>query len=90
VALLQLKEHAVNMMINKFLLLDSVYNRNTREDGTIRRIYETNGGAMYEVTMPQQDDDGTTGYYVSDWAEDVLQLSDNALKFSSNHGLKAH
>jgi hypothetical protein len=63
-----------------------VYNRNTKEDGVVRRIYEMNRAAMYEVTIPQQEDAWTTGYYVSVWAEDVLQFSHNTLKFSGDHG----
>lgn len=46
-----------------------------KEDGTIRRIYETNGIATYEVAVPQNRDSWTGGYYISDWAEGVLQLS---------------
>ena len=64
-------------MKEKFKLKDFVYNRNTKEDGTIRRIYETNGVATYEVAVPQNCDSWTGGYYISDWAEDVLQLSTN-------------
>jgi hypothetical protein len=64
-------------MKEKFKLKDFVYNRNTKEDGTIRKIYETNGVAMYEVAVPQNRDSWTGGYYISDWAEDVLQLSNN-------------
>ena len=76
----------------KFKLTDLVYNRNTKEDGTIRQTYETNGAAMYEVAVPQQRDTWAAGYYLSDWAEDVLQLSNNELLKSSkaNHALKAY
>jgi hypothetical protein len=64
-------------MKQNFQLTDLVYNRNTKEDGTIRRIYETNGVAMCEVGVPQERDSWVYGYYISDWAEDVLQLSNN-------------
>jgi hypothetical protein len=64
-------------MKDKFKLEDFVYNRNTKEDGTIRQIYETHGVAMYEVAVPQNRDSWTGGYCISDWAEDVLQLSTN-------------
>ena len=79
-------------MKEKFKLKDLVYNRNTKEDGTVRQIYETNGVAMYEVAMPQNRDSWAGGYYMSDWAEDVLQLSNNELLKSStaNHALKAY
>jgi len=74
-------------MKENFQLKDFVYNRNTKEDGTIRRVYETNGVAMYEVAVPQKRDTWAAGFYFSDWAEDVLQLSNNALLKSStaNH-----
>ncbi len=58
-----------------FQLGDLVYNRNTKEDGAIRRAYETNGAAMYEVAVPQLRDSWAGGYYISDWAEDVLRFS---------------
>ena len=64
-------------MKEKFKLNDFVYNRNTKEDGTIRQIYETNGVAMYEVAVPQNRDTWAAGYCFSDWAEDVLQFSTN-------------
>jgi len=56
---------------------DLVYNRNTKEDGAIRRAYNSNGARVYEVAVPQKGDSWAGGYYVSDWAEDVLQLSTN-------------
>jgi len=70
-------------MKDRFQLKDLVYNRDTKEDGTIKRIYETNCAAMYEVAVPQQRDTWAAGYYISDWAEDVLQLSNNELLKSS-------
>ena len=77
-------------MKEKFKLKDLVYNRNTKEDGTIRQIYETNGVAMYEVAVPQNRDSWTGGYYISDWAEDVLQLSTNeTLKVSTAKAVHA-
>ena len=79
-------------MKENFQLRDLVYNRNTKEDGTIRRVYETNGAAMYEVAVPQQGDSWRGGYFISDWAEDVLQLSNNEpLKSSrADRALQAH
>ncbi len=64
-------------MTKKFQLGDLVYNRDTKEDGSIRRVYETNGATMYEVAVPQKGDSWAGGYYISDWAGDVLQLSNN-------------
>ncbi len=79
-------------MKENFQLKDLVYNRNTKEDGTIRRVYETNGVAMYEVAVPQKRDTWAAGFYLSDWAEDVLQLSNNALLKSSRavHAFRAY
>ena len=71
-------------MPNNFRLTDFVHNRRTKEDGIITRVYEENGATMYEVAVPRQGDSWAAGYYISDWAEDVLQLSNNeALKSSA-------
>jgi hypothetical protein len=79
-------------MKENFRLKDLVCNRNTKEDGTIRRIYETNGVATYEVAVPQNRDSWAGGYNISDWAEDVLQLSTNEpLKASrATHAFRAY
>jgi len=79
-------------MKQNFQIRDLVYNRNTKEDGTIRRIYETNGAAMYEVAVPQQADSWAGGFYISDWVEDVLQPSNNErLKSSTTkHAFKVY
>jgi hypothetical protein len=64
-------------MTRKFQRGDLVYNRGTKEDGAVRHAYETNGSTMYEVAVPRDGDSWVAGWNVSDWAEDVLQLSDN-------------
>jgi hypothetical protein len=64
-------------MTGNFQHRDLVYNRNTKEVGVIRRAYNSNGAAMYEVAVPQRGDSWAGGYYISDWAEHVLQLSSN-------------
>jgi hypothetical protein len=64
-------------MNGKFQPRDLVYNRNTTEDGAIRKVYETHGATMYEVAVPMHGDAWASGFCISDWAEDVLQLSDN-------------
>jgi len=64
-------------MTNKFQVRDLVYNRDTKEDGLIRRTYETNGAAKYEVAVPLTRDSWGGGYCISDWAENVLQPSSN-------------
>ena len=65
------------MLTTKFQLGDLVYNRDTREDGLIRRVYERNGATMYEVALPRMKDSWGRGYCISDWAENVLQPSSN-------------
>lgn len=74
-----LKRGLKGLMTNKFQLRDLVYNRDTREDGLIRRVYERNGAATYEVAVPLMKDSWARGYCISDWSEDVLQLSNNEL-----------
>jgi hypothetical protein len=64
-------------MTNNFQHRDLVYNRNAKEDGSVRRAYNSNGVRMYEVAVPQRGDSWAGGHYISDWAEDVLQLSGN-------------
>ena len=64
-------------MNGKFQPRDLVYNRNTTEHGAIRKVYETQGATMYEVAVPMHGDAWGSGFCISDWAEDVLQLSDN-------------
>jgi len=61
----------------KFHHRDLVHNVNTKEDGAVRRVYETKGVTMYEVAVPFQGDAWAPGHNISDWAEDVLQLSNN-------------
>lgn len=64
-------------MAKKFQPGDLVYNRATREDGAVMRVYETNGSTILEVGVPKFGDSWSGGCYLSDWAEDVLQLSKN-------------
>ena len=64
-------------MTGKFQFRDLVYNMNTKEDGAIRRVYETRGITMYEVAVPIQGDAWASGHNISDWTEDVLQPSNN-------------
>jgi hypothetical protein len=70
----------------KFQSRNLVYNRNTKEDGAIRKAYETNGAMMYEVAVPKKGDSWASGFYVSDWREDVLQSSNNLSLKSSTSG----
>ncbi len=58
-----------------FRVDDLLHNRNTHEDGAVRRVYERNGLIMYEVWVPKLAGSWKLGHHVSDWAENVLELS---------------
>jgi len=64
-------------MTGKYQFRDLVYNANTKEDGAIRKMYQTNGATMYEVAVPMHANAWAPGFYISDWFEDVLQPSNN-------------
>lgn len=64
-------------MTAKFKLRDWVYNSITKEDGAITRVYETSGAAMYEVAVAKCSESRDAGFYISDWAGDLLQPSTN-------------
>jgi hypothetical protein len=48
-------------MTGNFQHRDLVYNRNTKEDGVIRRVYQSKGATMYEVAVPQGGDSWAGG-----------------------------
>ena len=60
-------------MIPKFSMDQILFNRNTKEKGTVARVYESNGVTMYEVRVPLDIQGFSIGSNVSDWAEDVLE-----------------
>jgi hypothetical protein len=71
----------------KFGIGALLHNRNTKEDGLVTRVYQFGGEQefMYEVAVPVLRDTWAGNYYVSDWAESTLELSDNlTLKSSGN------
>lgn len=81
------KERSRALMTAKFQRGDVVYNRDTKEDGAVRRRYETYGDTVYEVAVTKLGDSWVAGYYVSDWAEDILQPSTNErLRSSTKKG----
>jgi hypothetical protein len=56
-------------------------NRDTKEDGLVKRIYKVSGGVvMYEVSVRAVKD----SHYISDWAEGALDLSTNATPLPSD------
>ena len=58
---------------------ECVYNRDTKEHGLVMQAYEKDGVTMYKVWLPATPNSLRWGHFVSDWAEDVLELSDNVL-----------
>ena len=58
---------------------EGVYNRDTKEHGLVMQAYEKDGVTMYKVWLPATPNSLRWGHFVSDWAEDVLELSDNVL-----------
>ena len=50
----------------------TLFNRNTKEKGTVGRIYESDGVTMYEVSIPVDYRGVLIGSNVSDWTEDIL------------------
>jgi len=60
-----------------------VYNRNTKEEGLVRRVYENDGITMYRVWLLAGTVSLAWGYVVSDWAEGVLESSKNVAAVGS-------
>jgi len=50
-----------------------LHNRNTNEDGLVKRVYEVGGAVMYEVSIPAT----PLTYNISDWGESPLEPSSN-------------
>jgi hypothetical protein len=67
-----------------FRLNEGVHNRNTKEHGLVRQVYEKDGVTMYKVWLPATTNSLRWGYFVSDWAEGVLEPSDNVLVKSAS------
>jgi hypothetical protein len=65
----------------KFHIGVLLHNRNTKEDGLVTRVYQPAdcGKIMYEVAVPILPGTWAGRHYVSDWAESVLEFSDNAI-----------
>jgi hypothetical protein len=61
---------------HSFRLNEGVCNRNTKEHGLIRQIYEKDGVTMYKVWLPAITNSLRWGHFVSNWAEGVLEPSD--------------
>jgi hypothetical protein len=70
----------------KFSVGVLLYNVNTREDGLVTKAYQSaeTGEPMYTVNVPVRDSTWALGHLISDWAERVLELSDNAMLKNSD------
>jgi hypothetical protein len=55
----------------KFNIGALLHNRNTNEDGLVKRVYEVGGAVMYEVLVPAS----PITYNISDWGEAPLEAS---------------
>jgi hypothetical protein len=58
---------------------ECVYNRDTKELGLVREVYEKDGVIMCGVWLPATPNSLRWGHFVSDWVEDVLEPSDKIL-----------
>ena len=63
-------------MVRKFQHRALLYNSITKEFGAVRQAHERDGVIIYEVAVPK-DGKSWIGFYLSDWPEDALELSDN-------------
>jgi hypothetical protein len=57
----------------KFNIGALLHNRNTNEDGWVRRVYRVGGAVMYEVSVPAT----PLMYNTSDWDESPLELANH-------------
>jgi hypothetical protein len=63
--------------VAKFHAGQLLYNRKTKEDGFICRVFADRGIIMYEVWVPKEPNSWKAGYWISRWFELVLKLSGN-------------
>jgi hypothetical protein len=63
-------------MVRKFQHRALLYNPITKEFGAVRQSREMDGVMIYEVAVPK-DGKSWVGFYLSDWPENALELSDN-------------
>ena len=59
----------------KFSIDEVLFNRNTKENGTVGRVDESNGITMYQVRVPVDPRWHPAGCHISDWTEDTLELT---------------
>ena len=61
----------------KFHTGQLVYNRSTKEDGLVSRVFADDGIITYEVWVPQITDSWAPGHWISHWLGHLVQLSGN-------------
>jgi hypothetical protein len=66
------------LMIEKFRKGMLLHNPETKEDGLVKRVYQTDQQTMYEVWVPAERNTWLSGHYTYDWAERNVKLSANA------------
>ena len=59
--------------VAKFHAGQLLYNRKTKEDGLISRIFADHGIIMCEVWVPKEPNSWKAGYWISRWFELVLK-----------------
>jgi hypothetical protein len=67
-----------SFMSGKFCKGMLLHNPETKEDGLVTRVYQTDRQIMYEVRVPARLNTWLSGHYTYDSAEIKLELSDNA------------
>jgi hypothetical protein len=74
-------------MTSKFSIDEILFNRITKESGTVGRVYESNGIMMYEVRVRVDPQGQRMGSNVSDWAEDILEpaAAEFRSRFDASH-----
>jgi hypothetical protein len=72
--------------VAKFHVGQLLYNRKTKEDGLISRVFADRGIIIYEVWVPKKPNSWEAGYWISRWFELVLKLSRNERLGSPSRG----
>jgi hypothetical protein len=68
---------SIHFGVEKFHTGQLIYNRITKEDGFIIRIFVGKGVVTYEVWVPKESNSWESGHWISRWPERVLESSGN-------------
>jgi hypothetical protein len=63
--------------VAKFHTGQLVYNRSTKEDGFVSRVFADDGIITYEVWVPKAPISWLAGHWISHWRESVVRSSGN-------------